>query len=375
MKEICKNCLLLTIVFAAGAPLLAQSENPVVEARRLTNFGVEAAVEGLWSEAEFRWEQAVEVYPGLPSAHNNLGVVYEHLGRYDLAKEHYALALKMSHANRFVESNNRMFLQFFYQQVRQTESKRKGKNEEGGKVSGEKTGEEVPLEETAPEETPDGQEGDLTTPQSDYYKVGGPQQVIIKHPKRETPFSGKYHKLYIAGFSPVKDDAVNLNFETTEFLRSEMRKYTLYDVIPLEELTLPKDEDEFYDLMDDEEFWRNLGVKIGADLIVAGRVNFYSEMSDGIYPYEYRDRYTGDYRTAQLMIPRTAFTVELELFFHDAATGKLVHEENFAQTIVYRGRLDPTLQAFFDVMNRIIPRFMDILVPREHDAIRFLLKG
>jgi AraC-like DNA-binding protein len=362
-------------MFAAGAPLLAQSANPVVEARRLTNFGVDAALEGLWSEAVFRWEQAIEAYPGLPSAHNNLGVVYEHFGKYDLAKMHYALAMEMSHTNRFVESNNRMFLQFFFQQVRQTESRRKSRSDEVEEASGEETGEEAAAEETAPGEAPDDLQLDLTASDGDYHKVGGPQQVIIKHPKRETPLSGKYRRLYIAGFSPVKEDAVNLNFETTEYLRSEMRKYTLYDVIPLEELTLPKDEDEFYDLVDDEEFWRSLGVKVGADLVVTGRVDFYSEMSDGIYPYEYRDRYTGDYRTAQLMIPRTAFTVELELFFHDAATGELVHEESFAQTIVYRGRLDPTLQAFFDVMNRIIPRFMDILVPREHDAIRFLLKG
>jgi hypothetical protein len=208
-----------------------------------------------------------------------------------------------------------------------------------------------------------------------YHKVGSPSQVLIKHPKRETPLSGKYKRVYIAGFSPIKQEMPNLNFETTEYFRSELRKYTLYDVLPLEELQLPSDEDEFFELVDNSKFWQDLGSRVGADLLVYGRVNFYAEPSDGFYPYEYRDYRTGDYRTAQLLVQRTAMTIELDLFFHDASTGEIVHEESFGQTIVYRGRLDPTLQAFYDVMNRILPRFMDILVPREHDAIRFLLKG
>ena len=205
--------------------------------------------------------------------------------------------------------------------------------------------------------------------------MGSSSQVLIKHPKRETALSGRFSRVYIAGFSPANEEQKNLNFETTEYFRSELRKYTLYDVIPLEELDLPSAEDEFFNLVDDNEFWQDMGNKVGADLVVCGRVNFYAEPSDGFYPYEYRDYRTGGYRTGQLLIQRTAMTIEMDMFFYEVDSGEIVYEESFGQTIVYRGRLDPTLQAFYDVMNRILPRFMDILVPREHDAIRFLLRG
>ena len=368
----------ITLILMALPAPAQETLDPVGEARRLNNFGVEAAANDLWSEAAFRWLQAIDVYPGLPSAHNNLAVVYEHFGKYDLAKMHYQIAMERSNSNRFIESNNRMFLQFFHQHVVQKDTRKmrdQNSEETGPKTVSTGEGEDDPSVEQNTEGVGIDDAGEIDIPEGDYHKVGGPRQVLIKHPKRETAMSGKYRRVYIAGFAPVQEDAENLNFETTEFLRSELRKYTAYDVIPLEELSLPSDEDEFFDLIDDTEFWRNLGIKVGADLIITGRVDFYNEMSDGIYPYEYRDRYTGEYRTAQLMVPRTAFTVELELYFHNTSSGDVVHEESFGQTIVYRGRLDLTLQAFFDVMNRIIPRFMDILVPREHDAIRFLVKG
>lgn len=364
MKNTFKLNLILTLLLIQSAFSIAQDENPIVQARRLTNFGVEAASKGLWAEAAFRWRQAVELFPGLPSAHNNLAVAYEHQGKYELAKRHYAIARENSRSNRYIESNSRMFYQFYYQHIRKGQTRQKNDKtqdkENDSSVNPAKNKTETSVE---------------PLPKGNYHKVGSAEQVLIKHPKRETPLSGKYRRLYVAGFSPVPEDAENLNFETTEYLRSELRKYTVYNVIPLEELALPRDEDEFFELIDDAEFWRNLGIKVGADLIVSGRIDFTAEMSDGIYPYEYRDRYTGDYRTAQLMVQRTAFSVELDLFFHETATGDVVLEENFGQTIVYRGRLDLSLQAFFDVMNRLLPRFMDILVPREHDAIRFLLRG
>lgn len=379
-------CLSLMVLLSISA--VSQIVSPVDEARRLTNFGVEAALRGLWSEANFRWEQALEISPGFPAALNNLAVVYEHFGKYELADKRYRAALKISNENRFISSNNRMFQQFMYQHVQNTKSKKKNKPTEGSKP--ENTTGETDGGESRNAKQANGDESTLndlmnivSDSESDvpdalyenvYHKVGSANQVLIKHPKRQTPMSEKYRRVYIAGFVPLEKGQENLNFETTEFLRSELRKYSIYDVIPLEELNLPEDEDELDQLIDDREFWQRLGNKVGADLIVYGTVNFYSEPSDGFYPYEYRDA-NGTYRTARMRIMRTSFTIELDLFFHEAATGELIHQEGFGQTIVYRGRLDPTLQVFYDVMNRVLPRFMDLMVPREHDAIRFLLYG
>jgi len=369
---------LFVLVATAFLALSVQNQNPLAEARRLTEFGVDAAMKGLWDEASFRWNQAIGSFPNFPAAHNNLAVALENYGEYQEALRHYQLAFDMSKRNRYVESNSRMFMQFYQQQIMQLDERKQALSGKGlgNQQDAEQQESRQPGEEGAGEKPESGREPELADPERDIYRrVGSPHQVLIKHPKRETPLSGKYKRVYIAGFSPAVEEMFNLNFETTEYFRSELRKYTLYDILPLEELKLPSDEDEFFELVDNYDFWQDLGSRVGADLVIYGRINFYTEPADGYYPYEYRDYRSGNYRTAQLLIPRTAMTIELDLFFHDSATGEIVHEESFGQTIVYRGRLDPTLQAFYDVINRILPRFMDILVPREHDAIRFLLKG
>ena len=357
--------LLLCTFCAAGA-----QENPstdsLAQAIRLTDFGVEAASRGLWDEAKFRWEQALSVYPNFPAAHNNLAVANEHEGSYDLARIHYQIAIELTEGNRFIESNARMFDRFYGQWI-------EGQDEDEGQEADE--GADVAIREVSSRPSSRAESVVAVGDEPVYRKVGPQRQILIRHPQRATELSGRYRRVYIAGFSPMSEDEQNLNFETSEYLRSELRKYTMYELVALEELSFPTDEDEFYELVDDAEFFRNLGSRVGADLIVSGRIGLTAEASDGFFPYEYIDRRTGEYRTAQMMVQRTAMTIELELFFHEAATGEIVHEDGFGQTIVYRGRLDPTLQVFFDVMGRVVPRFLDILGPREHTAIRFLLNG
>lgn len=386
------------LALLALAPLsaLAQKDQSISRARSLTNFGVDAVAKGLWSEAVFRWQQAVEIFPNFPAAHNNLGVAYEHYGKYNLARNHFNIAMELSRGNRFVESNNRMFRQFYSQYI-QKSRKELNHNQDDAKDAGEQSSEgensSLSVESAATGTSATAadrlvvsdkalSEGRESAPADEvriigptYSKVGSSLQIFIKHPKRSTPLSGKYRRVYIAGFAPLAAETANLNFETTEYFRSELRKFSLYEIIPLEALSLPADEDKIDELIDDDEFWRRLGERVGADLIIYGMVRFYSEPADGFFPYEYRDRRTGRYRTVQMTIERTAFTVELDMFFQETATGKLVYQESYGQTIVFRGRLGLTIQAFYDVMNRILPRFMDVLVPREHDAIRFVLNG
>ena len=362
----------IIIIMSMISASAAQEKYSVSEAIRLTDYGIEAALKGLWSEATIRWEQALLAHPYFPAAHNNLAVAYEHLGKYDLARKHYEIAKKCVDDSRYLNSNLRMFRQFYYKYVAELESKEQRLARlKSGQVDPE-TGEKIAVKKP---EIKEESEEEVVIAGPIYSKTGSQTQVFIKHPKRETEISGKYKSIYFAGFTPLSKSESNLNFETSEYLRSELRKHSGYKIVPLDELSLPSDEDEFDRLIDDYEFWNRLGSKVGSDLIIYGTVKFDSEPSDGYYPYEAYDRRAGDYRTRQMYIRRTAFSVELELFFQDTSTGELVHNESFGQTIVYRGRLDLTLQSFYDVMSRVVPRFLDLMVPREHDAIRFLIYG
>jgi hypothetical protein len=376
--------MLIVSVLLPVSTLMSQERTAIEEAIRLNDFGVEAAKKGLWTEASIRWQQSLRVYPNFPAAHNNLAVVYEHFGNYSQALEHYAKALDFSNSARYISSNNRMFQQFYAKHVQTLDEEKRRtrrflKESRAGADDGDMTVENSiqrgpDIDKLSAVSDKLDQSIARETSGATYHKVGSSSQVFIKHPRRQTSLSGKFRRVYIAGFAPIDGKSKQLNFETTEFLRSELRKHAMYNVIPIDELALPADDEEFDRIIDDYEFWQRLGNKVGADLIIYGLVNFYGEPSDGYYPYEYQDN-RGNHRTAQIYVRRTAFTIELDLFFHESSTGELIHQESFGQTIVYRGRLEPDLQSFYDVMHRVLPRFMDLMVPREHDAIRFLLYG
>lgn len=68
-------------------------------------FGIRAAQKDLWDEAIFRWKKVISVSPNSAAAHNNLAVAYEQKGLFEEAKQEYALALKLSPSNKYIESN------------------------------------------------------------------------------------------------------------------------------------------------------------------------------------------------------------------------------------------------------------------------------
>ena len=57
-------------------------------------FGNAVALQGLWREAIYRWEKAIEIDPTYAAAYNDLAVGYEHEGQFDKARQAYERALE-----------------------------------------------------------------------------------------------------------------------------------------------------------------------------------------------------------------------------------------------------------------------------------------
>lgn len=100
---------LVTVVLLTafgGAPAAADRES---DARAQVEFGIAVAQEGLWREAIYRWERAVDLDPGYAAAWNNLGIGYEHVGRFDAARDAYERALDLEPDNVMIQQNYDLF--------------------------------------------------------------------------------------------------------------------------------------------------------------------------------------------------------------------------------------------------------------------------
>jgi len=79
------------------------------DARAQVSFGISVAQRGLWREAIYRWEKAVELDPTYAAAYNDLGIAYEHEGDLSKARKAYEKALDLDPNNVQIRQNYELF--------------------------------------------------------------------------------------------------------------------------------------------------------------------------------------------------------------------------------------------------------------------------
>jgi Tfp pilus assembly protein PilF len=91
---------------AFSVPLHADARS---EARAQVEFGIDVAQRGLWREAIYRWERAVEIDPTYAAAFNDLAVAYEHEGQLEKARQAYEKAIAIEPNNPQIRQNYELF--------------------------------------------------------------------------------------------------------------------------------------------------------------------------------------------------------------------------------------------------------------------------
>jgi Flp pilus assembly protein TadD len=107
--------LVPVLLFGISLPAWADKRS---EAKEQVNFGIAVAQRGLWKEATFRWQHAVELDPTYAAAWNNLGIGFEQLGRFDEARKAYEKALEIDAGNTFIRNNYDLFREIYDRQNR-----------------------------------------------------------------------------------------------------------------------------------------------------------------------------------------------------------------------------------------------------------------
>ena len=102
-----RACVWAVVLVVLGAvPALADDRS---DARQQVDFGIQVAQRGLWREAAYRWQRAVEIDPTYAAAWNNLAVAHEHSGDLEAAREAYDHALELDPNNLTIQQNYDLF--------------------------------------------------------------------------------------------------------------------------------------------------------------------------------------------------------------------------------------------------------------------------
>jgi Tfp pilus assembly protein PilF len=100
------RALLVAAAVLAASPVFADARS---EAKTQVDFGVNVALKGLWREAVYRWEKAVEIDPTYAAAYNDLAVAYEHDGQLEKARKAYEKAIELEPNNAQIRQNYELF--------------------------------------------------------------------------------------------------------------------------------------------------------------------------------------------------------------------------------------------------------------------------
>jgi hypothetical protein len=247
----------------------------------------------------------------------------------------------------------------------------------------------------------------------------------------ETPIQAKldvsnFQRVLIAGFISGGTDEVDANQETVRLLRSQLRaksslKVIDSDVLPLTEIaqdqnktatadepigdvsqsgapgpaqgdtpaaapptTLPekvkdeKDLEQYQRLFANTEYWKRLGEEYQNPLIVTGSVLFMPSQQSGFIN---RDVETVDAFGRRSVVPqrvyveRKGFVLRPNFIFIDGNTGATLYSETYKEEALNNVQNNtPALSTYFELMDRIVPNFLNALSSQKVKGTRVLLK-
>ena len=98
--------LVALAAIASASPSFADARR---DAKAQVEFGISVAQRGLWREAIYRWEKAVEIDPTYAAAFNDLAIAYEHEGQLEKARKAYEKALELDPNNAEIRQNFELF--------------------------------------------------------------------------------------------------------------------------------------------------------------------------------------------------------------------------------------------------------------------------
>ena len=242
----------------------------------------------------------------------------------------------------------------------------------------------------------------------------------------ETPIQPKmdvsaFQRVLVAGFIGGGTDDVDANLETVRLLRSQLRSKSGLRVIEAEALPLAqiaakqvlesngtsgtpategsadgqpapvqqlpggdnqirneKDLERYQGIFADVEFWKRLGEEYQNPLIVTGTVLFTPHQSSGMV-IEQRETYDQFgrrvVRPVRTYMERKGFILTPKFIFIDGRTGATLYSEQFREEVLYNVQTNtPALSSYFELMDKLIPSFLNALSTQKIRGTRILLK-
>jgi hypothetical protein len=120
------------------------------------------------------------------------------------------------------------------------------------------------------------------------------------------------------------------------------------------------------------DFWRAVGERTQADLILAGSLDFDVQDRTGYRTEEYVSPFDGRTYYRQVLVEQTGFQYDIVMQVYDGKTGEQLYSDNFKDFKKVEGESADPLQGMFENLSSLEDRIVGIFAQREVEATRTL---
>jgi hypothetical protein len=203
-------------------------------------------------------------------------------------------------------------------------------------------------------------------------------EVLLKLPQRakldlrgkETATVLPFLVVAEEGETPGPERDIDVEAEFTRYLAKILRRETDLRVVEPGPVAYPT-----YDLerlLEDRDFWRDLGERIQADLLVFGNLDFDIQDRSGYQTEEFVSPIDGRTYYRQVLVEQTGFEYDILMFVIDGATGRVVYRDNFKDFRSFpSGDVDP-IAGMFENLYSLEDRILSVFTQKEVETRRVL---
>ncbi len=237
------------------------------------------------------------------------------------------------------------------------------------------------------------------------------QEIGIEVPIQAKLDTTPFQRVLVYGFLSGGSKDVDVNSETVRLLRSQLRTksnlkvidsdvVSLVDIVdkmkgnvatPAADPTTPKDPKDpkadvksekdlqaYEPIFADVAYWKKLGEEYQTPLIVTGVVYFTDINKSGIVetPRETINQLgQRSVVSVRQWMDRKGFAIAPKFIFIDGRTGAQLYSDSYREETLYQAAQNtPALSSYFELMDRLIPGFLNTLSSQKIKSTRTLLK-
>ena len=125
-------------------------------------------------------------------------------------------------------------------------------------------------------------------------------------------------------------------------------------------------------LIEDQDFWRDLAERLQVDLLVAGSLDFDIQDRTGYQTEEFTSPLDNRTYYRQVLVEQTGFEYDILMIVMDGESGELLYRDNFKDFRSFpSGDVDP-VAGMFENLYSLEDRILSVFTQKEVETTRFL---